>query len=442
MKSNINNFMIMFIFIITMTYTLGLSIFKSIPENIQFNQTDEKVINEMTEKILNDPELLKKFSTQNNTELSNINEQDLLKIKFQNSTSFNTDLTNQNNNEIKTNKENDINKTFKTMNESIISSVPSVSIDQKVLNIPNIQNEASISNSKLLMNKTQENIEDTFNSIISKIENPNYKTNQKLTKYQKKIQKIFDNNIKILSQFNIQEFQLFTLIESVIRNKKLFLRLPVSAQNIISQAYENQKFLKMFESKKNNLKKLNSELVSSTISSVSFIDHNNKLGRKGVMKMINNEGNYQQVWVVSNEATFSVFNDLDHMNLIHSIKSSDLSIIDFVNSSCFQITRKSDEIRNLKLEVREKIKPKNYFNSDKFEKNLSDLIDNKSLDNKINFKGKTISINSLYKISENKLVKEMKNKGVLKDFKNLFCLVNTYEKEIWIKSIKNHSFIE
>lgn len=418
MKSYTKSIIIIVILMIINTYSL--SIFKSLPENnvgelsqsmkINLNKTDEKVLNEMTEKILNDPELLKKFSSTNVTELNSLNEQDLMKLKYKNSTNIE--------------RINSSNKHYS--NTTLNTTVKSEKIIME----------------KSILNKTQESIEDTFNSIISKIENPNFKTTKKLSKYQKQMKKIFDNNLKLLKQFNIQENQLFNVIDSVINNKKLFLRLPISAQNIISQAYQNEKFIKIIESIKYNNTKSNSDLVSSTISSVSFIDHNNKLGRKGVMTMINNEGNYQQVWVVSNDATFSIFGDSDHMDLIYSIKSNDVNIVDFINSSCFQITKKSDEIRNLKLEVRDKLKPKNFFNADKFEKSLSDMIDNKTLKNQITFKGKSINLNTLYKTKENAIVKELKSSGALKDFKSIFCLVNVSEKDIWIKSIKHHNFIE
>jgi hypothetical protein len=84
------------------------------------------------------------------------------------------------------------------------------------------------------------------------------------------------------------------------------------------------------------------ELISNSINSQVFIDHEKRVGRKGMLSLINqNKGSYSNVWAVSNSKVLSLFNSENYLNIIKIFRNSAIKIIDFLYSPCFFIANKN-----------------------------------------------------------------------------------------------------
>ena len=82
-------------------------------------------------------------------------------------------------------------------------------------------------------------------------------------------------------------------------------------------------------------------LISSSINSQVFIDYEKKIGRKGLLTMIDQStGKYENVWAVSNSKVFSLFNSENYLNIKKIFRNSSLKIIDFLYSPCFFVVNK------------------------------------------------------------------------------------------------------
>ena len=57
-------------------------------------------------------------------------------------------------------------------------------------------------------------------------------------------------------------------------------------------------------------------LISNSINSQVFIDHEKKVGRKGVLTLIDQtKGSFENVWAVSNSKVFSLFNSGNYLSI-------------------------------------------------------------------------------------------------------------------------------
>ena len=83
-------------------------------------------------------------------------------------------------------------------------------------------------------------------------------------------------------------------------------------------------------------------LISNSINSQVFIDHEKKVGRKGLLSLIDQDkGRYENVWAISNSKVFSLFNSGNYLNIIKIFRNSAIKITDFLFSPCFFIENKN-----------------------------------------------------------------------------------------------------
>ncbi len=138
--------------------------------------------------------------------------------------------------------------------------------------------------------------------------------------------------------------------------------------------------------------------------------------------MIDVNGKVHTVWLVVNPNVFSVFDSINHLNILKLYRLSNIKVYDFFMSPCFEIKLKSDIKRSELIKSNQ-----NPLKNDLLFKKLSE--------------NKSKKAEATYTTNELKLILDMIENGVLSDKSDLFCFLNSYEKDLWLNSIKIHSFI-
>lgn len=172
--------------------------------------------------------------------------------------------------------------------------------------------------------------------------------------------------------------------------------------------------------------------------------------------MINQNSNISSVWLVVNPQVISVFDFYDHLKILKLYRLSNVEIKDFSDTACFQVILKSDVLRETKI--------KNFEEKKQNEENepMISILNGKDLSSgtngKVNvIKDKIIGVTGEIKKENSKgnenreltqkeylLLKFMEKRKVLNksNSREVFCAINTREKEIWLNSIRNHKLLE
>lgn len=151
-------------------------------------------------------------------------------------------------------------------------------------------------------------------------------------------------NIKILKNFNLKKEQIKKLL-NVFQNHTMFFQLPVSAMNIVSNSTTN------LNEDYNYLNNFNNKLISNTLNSQVFVDSDNKVGRKGLLTLLNGSDNYtngiyEHMWVIVNSKVLCFYNTHQYLNIKHLFRIANIKIINPPFSPCFMIRNKETLDKN------------------------------------------------------------------------------------------------
>jgi hypothetical protein len=241
----------------------------------------------------------------------------------------------------------------------------------------------------------------------------------------KKIKEIYSKNKEILKKFELSEKDAYSLITQVSKFQ-IFNKLPLTAMNIIKESKSQKSYIKI--SKKDTLNK-NDEtntnmLISNTLNSQVFIDHENKVGRKGMLSLVNKDtAEVKNVWAVLNSRVFCLYKSSNYLNILKIYRISMLKIKDFIYSPCFFLYYGENGIDS----------------EEEGDKNLKNLNLNK---NKIKTDSEKdmLSLSSLS--NRNNVRNENSSRSLnFANFKNsqsLICALNFREKDYWLKLINYH----
>jgi len=128
----------------------------------------------------------------------------------------------------------------------------------------------------------------------------------------------------------------FNLIHA-IKKFPIFSRLPLIAMNLINEINNNPKYKSIEELHKNKSEETNS-LISNTLNSQIFIDHENKMGRKGLLTIIDKEtGIIENSWAILNNKVFTFYKSSNFLNIKHIFRVSLLKYRNAIYTPCFYI---------------------------------------------------------------------------------------------------------
>jgi len=199
-------------------------------------------------------------------------------------------------------------------------------------------------------------IEEKDMGILSKSDKSKYKLNEDENslingKYSDmKIGEIYKRNKEILKRFELSMKDITNLI-SQASNYKIFSRLPVSVMNVINSVYSNEAYQKGINVKPDDT----NVLISNTLSSQVFVDHENKVGRKGMLSLLDIEtGKVRNIWAVLNNKVLCLYSSKSYLNIIKIFRVSMIKIKDSIYSPCFFILIKEEKTLLCALNYREK----------------------------------------------------------------------------------------
>ena len=171
------------------------------------------------------------------------------------------------------------------------------------------------------------------------------------------VTKIYSNNKEVLKHFVLSQNDINNVISPLL-DFKIFKNLPIDAMNIVNKANKNSSF--NYLNATNKTKEVN-ELTSNTLNSIAFIDHENKIGRKGMLTIINLlNTRIQNVWSVLNNKVFSFFRPNNHLKIVKIFRVALIKVKDMLFSPCFFIEYKQD-IKSRILVCALNFRDKNYW---------------------------------------------------------------------------------
>ncbi len=226
---------------------------------------------------------------------------------------------------------------------------------------------------------------------------------------QRSIAELHRNNLRVLRKFNMSENDAYSLINTASK-LNVFKRLPVTAMNIIKDVVNKKSYVKinnLRNSYKNGSEEMNREteyLISNTLNSQTFMDQDNRVGRKGMLTIVEKEsGKVKNLWAVLNNKVFCFYSSYNYLNIHKIFRVSQIKIIDFLYSPCFFISS-NEGVKMAEI---------NNSNDSRDSRDSSDS-------NRIN---------------DN--FKEDNSKDSDSN-KQLVCALNFREKEYWLKTLKHH----
>jgi hypothetical protein len=111
------------------------------------------------------------------------------------------------------------------------------------------------------------------------------------------IEDVIKLNKEALKKFQITSKNAFDLL-NILKDNKIFARLPVSAQNIVADSITKKSYLDINKSQKNKNDNMNI-LISNTLNSQVILDHDNRMGRKGMLTLVNKDtAEVIQTWAI------------------------------------------------------------------------------------------------------------------------------------------------
>jgi hypothetical protein len=148
-----------------------------------------------------------------------------------------------------------------------------------------------------------------------------------------KIQDIYLKNKEILKSFDLKTDTAVNLM-SYISHYNILNKLPVTAMNIVNQVSQKEKYKKLKPKPILDM----TYMISNTLNSQAFVDHENKIARKGMLTMISKDsGEINQVWAVLNSKVFCFYNSSNYLNIVKIYRVSMIHIRDSLLSPCFFI---------------------------------------------------------------------------------------------------------
>lgn len=151
---------------------------------------------------------------------------------------------------------------------------------------------------------------------------------------------VIKNNKDSLRKFQLTPKNAIDLLD-ILKDYKLFSRLPVSAQNIVATSINNKSY--MNKSHKNQTDQT-MILISNTINSQAVLDHDNKVGRKGMLTLIDKDNSdIIQSWAVLNNKVFCFYSSSNYLHIIKIYRVAMVEIKDFIFNPCFMLFYKDSE---------------------------------------------------------------------------------------------------
>jgi hypothetical protein len=145
---------------------------------------------------------------------------------------------------------------------------------------------------------------------------------------------VWFKNKEALHKFDLSQRDAFNLI-LLMKKFNFFHRLPLTAMNIIAEVEKKESFNKILKLQKDKTQEMN-YLISNTLNSQVFIDHENKIGRKGMVSIIEKDSaEVKHVWAVLNNKVFSFFRSSNYLSIFKIYRISMLKIRDFTYIPCF-----------------------------------------------------------------------------------------------------------
>lgn len=166
-------------------------------------------------------------------------------------------------------------------------------------------------------------------------------------------QEIMEKNRKFLNKFDLSQRDAFNLIYT-LKDYNIFSRLPLIAMNILNDASNHPEF-KALENVHKNMTRETNNLISNTLNSQIFIDHENKMGRKGILTIIDKEtGKSKNFWGVVNNRVFAFYKTSRYLNVEKIYRIAMTKIKDSIFTPCFYIYYDNTNEEERKLEEKKR----------------------------------------------------------------------------------------
>jgi hypothetical protein len=143
---------------------------------------------------------------------------------------------------------------------------------------------------------------------------------------------IYENNRKALRNLYLGGQDIYTLLSS-FKEFDLFERLSVIARSILGELYNTKGYQGLLKLHSNEGDKVTS-LILNSLNSQSFVDHENKVGGKGLLKLIDTESTERSVWTVFSKVV-SLYNSNSYLNIIKLYRLAFLSVRDTIYTPYF-----------------------------------------------------------------------------------------------------------
>jgi hypothetical protein len=148
------------------------------------------------------------------------------------------------------------------------------------------------------------------------------------------IEDVIKLNKEALKKFQITSKNAFDLL-NILKDNKIFARLPVSAQNIVADSITKKSYLDINKSQKNKNDNMNI-LISNTLNSQVILDHDNRMGRKGMLTLVNKDtAEVIQTWAILNYKVFCFYKSTNYLHIVKIYRVALVSIKDYPYSPCF-----------------------------------------------------------------------------------------------------------
>jgi hypothetical protein len=218
-----------------------------------------------------------------------------------------------------------------------------------------------------------------------------------------KINEIYNKNRQILKNFELSSLDAHTLV-NLVSKYQIFDRLPVTAMNIINEVHQSPSYDKLDKLDNSGSKQDETNiLISNTLNSQVFIDQENKVGRKGMLTLVNKDtAEIRNVWAVLNSKVFCLYKSSNYLKILKIYRVSMLKIKDYIFSPCFFVYYENDNQQQK-------------FRSNKKKGEIRGLKNLQDKEKKVN-----LSLSSF------------------KETQSLICALNFREKDYWLKLINYH----
>jgi len=133
---------------------------------------------------------------------------------------------------------------------------------------------------------------------------------------------------------------------------------------MINDIDNNPKYKSIEDLHKNKTEETNN-IISNTLNSQIFIDFKNKMGRKGILTIVDKEtGKVENSWAVLNNRVFAFYKSSNILNIKHVFRVSLLKIKNTLFTPCFYLyydnlheeEKKMEEQKKLEMEIEKKKK--------------------------------------------------------------------------------------